>query len=66
MPYVRKSSLPQGDNLYNDGEIGVYQFNNTDSQIYVQVTPVVPTALAAAAVQFTQRRTPRKVRSERV
>ena len=53
-------------NLYNDGEIGIYQFNNTDAQIYVQVTPVVPTALLTAAVQFTQRRKPRKVSSERV
>jgi hypothetical protein len=28
-------------NLYNDGELGLYQFSPTDAQIFVMVTPVV-------------------------
>jgi hypothetical protein len=35
-------------NLYNDGSIGLYQYNPTDSQIFVQVTPVTePTTFTA-------------------
>lgn len=30
-------------NLYNDGDIGLYSFNPTDSQVFVQIIPVQPT-----------------------
>jgi hypothetical protein len=54
-------------NLYNDGAIGIYQFSPTDAQVFVQVTPVVPTSLLATAVQFTERvNGRRRVKSERV
>jgi hypothetical protein len=37
-------------NLYNDGAIGLYQFNPTDAQVFVQVTPVSePSTFAPAA-----------------
>jgi hypothetical protein len=33
-------------NLYNDGAIGLYAFNPTDSQIFVQIIPVAPGSTA--------------------
>jgi hypothetical protein len=54
-------------NLWNDGAIGLYLFNPTDAQIYVQVTPVSePTALAAPAIAgATRRRLPARAAGRR-
>ena len=45
--------------LYNDGNIGLYQFNPIDAQIFVQVTPVsTPTPFTSAPFATRRRRRP--------
>ena len=44
-------------NLFNDGNIGLYQFNPPDSQIFVQVTPVSePTTFTSPPLATRRRR----------
>jgi hypothetical protein len=43
-------------NLYNDGSEGIYSFNPTDAQIFVQVTPVTPAVMATAPAISTGRK----------
>ena len=44
-------------NLFNDGAIGLYSFSPTDSQVFVQVTPVAePTTFTAPPLATRRRR----------
>jgi hypothetical protein len=46
-------------NLYNDGEIGTYQFSPTDAQCFVMVVPVAEPASLLTSTIFTTGRTRR-------
>jgi hypothetical protein len=49
-------------NLYNDGDVGLYQFSPTDAQGFVMVVPVAESASTGSAAVATARRPQRRRR----